>query len=152
MMYTNKDGDKAFRDMLQDFVTRFLNRNASTESFQAVAERHMTPQMDVMGNRKLDWFFRQWVYGTSVPRFKFEPEITAAPEGKWLLKASLTQSEVDPAFVSLVPIYGDFEGGAPVRLGVIHITGNSTLDKIQVLLPKKPKRVLINANHDVLEM
>ena len=42
-----------------------------------------------------------------------------------------------------IPLWPD---GAPGALG------NSTNDKIEVKLPKKPKRVLINAYHDVLEM
>ena len=29
--------------------------------------------------------------------------------------------------------------------------GSGTNDNIQVLLPSKPKRVMINANHDILE-
>jgi hypothetical protein len=32
------------------------------------------------------------------------------------------------------------------------MVGSSTNDKLEVRLPKKPKRVLINAFHDVLEM
>jgi hypothetical protein len=106
--------------------------------------------MDVEGNHRLDWFFRQWVYGTAVPRFHFENTLTATADGKWQLKASLSQSEVDAAFFSLVPLYADFDGRV-VRLGSIRVKGNSTNDAIQVVLPSKPRRVTINANHDVLE-
>ena len=151
MMYSAKDGDKGFIDMMHDFVQQHLNRNATTESFQAVAEKHMTPAMDVEGNHRLDWFFRQWVYGTAIPRYKFEPTLTGGSDGKCLLKATLTQSEVDPAFVTLVPIYADFDGKI-VRLGTVRMTGNSTLDTIQVMLPSKPRRVMINAYHDVLDL
>jgi Peptidase family M1 domain len=151
MMWNPKDGDKAFREMLQEFVKVHLNRNATTESFQAVAEKYMTPGMDVAGNHKLDWFFAQWVYGTTVPRLKFEPEVTSAADGKWLLKGTLTQSEVDANFTSLVPLHAEFDTGL-VRLGVVRLLGNTTVDKIQLMLPKKPKRVLINAYHDVLEL
>jgi len=142
-----------FQAMMQEFVKEYMNRNASTEAFKAIAEKHMNAQMDLEGNHRLDWFFREWVYGTSVPRYKFEPEIATAPDanGKWLLKASLTQSEVEPGFAMPVPIYADFDGQL-VRLGQVRMVGNSTNDTLQVLLPKKPKRVLINAYHDVLEM
>jgi hypothetical protein len=50
-----------------------------------------------------------------------------------------------------VPLYVDYDGQL-VRLGTARMTGNSTNDKLEVKLPKKPKRVLINAYHDVLEM
>jgi aminopeptidase N len=151
LMWTQKEGDKAFVEMMHDFVQQHMNGNATTESFQLIAEKHMTPAMDVEGNHKLNWFFGQWVYGTTVPRYKFEPAITAAADGKWLLKATLTQSEVDPNFVMPVPLYVDFDGKA-LRLGTVRMVGNSTIDTIQLLLPQKPRRVMINANHDILEM
>jgi hypothetical protein len=49
----------------------------------------------------------------------------------------------------LVPLYADFDGQL-MRIGHIRMIGNTTNDKIQVLLPKKPKKILINAYHDVL--
>ena len=61
-----------FIEMMHEFVQQHLNQNATTESFQAVAEKHMTPGMDVEGNHRLDWFFREWVYGTALPEYKFE--------------------------------------------------------------------------------
>ena len=45
----------------------------------------------------------------------------------------------------------DFEGRL-VRFGTVRVTGNSTLENIQMVLPSKPRRVLIDANHDILEM
>jgi hypothetical protein len=37
-----------------------------------------------------------------------------------------------------------------MRLGEISVTGNTTTREFQVKLPQKPKRVLINAFHDIL--
>jgi hypothetical protein len=151
LMWSPKEGDQAFIEMMQDFVKTFMNHNASTEAFRGVANRHMTPAMDLEGNHRLDWFFREFVYGTAIPKYKFDYTVTAAPEGKWLLKATLTESEVDDSFMMSVPIYADLDGQM-VRLGTAKMSGNGTNDKIQVLLPKKPKKVMINAYHDVLEM
>jgi hypothetical protein len=69
-------------------------------------------------------------------------------DGKVLLKGTLTQSEVSERFTMLVPVFLDFDGKL-VRLGLVTINGNSTKD-FQVRLPQKPKRVLVNAFHDVL--
>jgi len=151
MMWNSKDGDQPFKAMMQEFVKTYTNRNASTEAFMNIASKHMNPAMDVEGNHRLDWFFRQWVYGTMIPKYKFESNLTSAPDGKWLLKATLTQSEVDPSFTVLVPLYADFDGQI-TRLGNIRMVGNTANDKIQVLLPKKPRKVMINAYRDVLEM
>jgi hypothetical protein len=150
LMYDPKEGDKPFIDMMHDFVSQHMNQNASTESFQRVVEKHMRPKMDLAGNGKLDWFFSEWVYGTAIPRYKFDYTVTDAEGGRFLLKASLTQSEVTPEFMMVVPVYLDVDGQI-IRLGQIAMRGNSTNSELQVLLPKKPKRVLINYWHDVLE-
>ena len=150
MMFDPKEGDKPFIAMMQDFVTQNMNQNASTENFQRLVEKHIRPGFDLTQDGKMDWFFNEWVYGMTVPRYKFDYTVTAADEGKWLLKASLTQSEVTPDFAMPIPIYVDFDGQVN-RLGVIRLRGNTTNSDLQVLLPKKPKRVLINYNHDILE-
>jgi hypothetical protein len=62
----------------------------------AVVQKHMSPKMDLAGDGRIDWFFLQWVYGTEVPRYKFD--YTLAPEANGMrLKASLTQSGGQPA-------------------------------------------------------
>ncbi|HZS03764.1 MAG TPA: carboxypeptidase regulatory-like domain-containing protein [Blastocatellia bacterium] len=149
MMYDRKTGDQAFIAMMKDFVKTYSQQNASTEGFKAVVEKHMKPGMDLDGNKRMDWFFNQWVYGTEVPRYRFDYTLTPQSDGKVLLKGALTQSEVSPNFKMLVPVYLDFDG-KPVRLGEVSVAGNMTTPEFQVMLPQKPKRVLINAYHDIL--
>ncbi len=149
MMWDEKTGDKAFIAMMQDFVKTYYNQNASTEDFKGVAEKHMTPKMDLAGNKKLDWFFLQWVYGKEVPRYKLEYSLTPQPDGKTLLTFALTQSEVSKGFGMSVPVYLDFDGKL-VRMGDIPMVGSSTSQEYKVALPQKPKRVLINYHYDVL--
>lgn len=110
----------------------------------------MRPGMDLDHNGKLDWFFREWVYGISLPHYKFDYTVTPDSDGKWLLKATLTQSEVTDTFAMLVPVYLDF-GNGPIRLGEVTVRGNSTMNNIEVKLPQKPVKVSINAFHDLLE-
>jgi hypothetical protein len=71
------------------------------------------------------------------------------PDGKFVVKGSLTQSEVGPNFGALVPIYADFEG-RPVLIGRIRMVGSSTLPEMTFKLPEKPRRILINARYDIL--
>ena len=148
MMWDLKTGDQPFIDMMHDFVKTYYNRNASTEGFQAVVEKHMTPKMDLDGNHKMDWFFSEWVYDTELPRYKLQYSFTTESDGKVILKGNVTQSEVSEHFKMIVPIYLDFDGKL-VRLGTAPVIGNGTKE-FQVRLPQKPKRVLINAFHDVL--
>ncbi len=149
LMYDAKEGDKPFIDMMHDFVATHMNDSATSESFQRIVEKHIRPVMNLTGDGKLDWFFREWVYGTALPKYKFD--YTIEPQGdKFLLNGKLTQSEVADNFAMLVPLYAEFDGVGIARLGLVTITGNKTGD-VKVLLPQKPKRVLINAMHDVLE-
>jgi aminopeptidase N len=149
MMYNQKTGDQQFIDMMHDFVKSHFNQNASTESFKRMVEKHMTPGMDLDDNKKMDWFFNEWVYGTEVPRYRLEYSLTPESDGKVLLKLTVSQSGVSENFKMLVPIYMDFDGKW-VRLGLASIAGNTTTHELKVRLPQKPKRVVLNAFHDVL--
>ncbi len=147
LMWDAKTGDKDFMDMMHDFVHSHLYQAASTESFMAVVDKHMSPKMDLAGDGHITWFFRQWVYGTEVPRLKFTSTLT--PEGNGMrLKASLTQSGVSADFLSLVPLYVEMDN-RQVRVGSIRIQGNSTVD-IDPLFPQNAKKVTANAFYDVL--
>jgi hypothetical protein len=149
MMYSSQDEDKLFIAMMHDFVESHRERAASTESFKAIAEKHMTKAMDLDGNGHLDWFFNEWVYGTQVPRYHFDYQAAPADAGKVKLHMTITQSEVDEHFVMLVPVFADF-GSGMVRLGQIAIGGNATRS-VDLMLPSQPKKVAFNAYRDILE-
>jgi len=151
MMFSTQEGekDKAFIAMMHDFVDSHREKAATTESFKAVAEKHMTKLMDLGGNGRLDWFFNQWVYGTQVPRYHLEYQLTPAEDGKVTLHMTITQSEVDEQFAMLVPVFADF-GNGMVRIGQVGIRGNSPRN-VDVLLPAQPKKVALNAYKEILE-
>lgn len=149
IMYSPQDQDKPFIAMMHDFVESHQGRPASTESFKAIAEKHMSKTMDLEGNGRLDWFFREWVYGTQVPRYHFEYQLLPADGGKVKLHMTITQSEVDEHFVMLVPVFADF-GKGMMRIGQMGIAGNSSRSA-DVLLPSQPKKVALNAYKDILE-
>jgi carboxypeptidase family protein/peptidase M1-like protein len=149
IMYDQKTGDQPFIAMMHDFVKTHFNQNASTESFKRVVEKHMSPIMDLDGNKRMDWFFNEWVYGTDLPRYRLEYTLTPEPDGKVMLKFTVNQSGVSDRFKMLVPVYLDFDGKW-IRLGEAKISGNSTTPEFKVKLPQKPKRVALNAFHDIL--
>jgi hypothetical protein len=126
-----------------------MNQNASTESFKAIVEKHMKPSLDLTRDGKMNWFFNEWVYGTEVPSYRMEYSLAPEADGKLMFTAKVTQSGVSSRFVMGVPIYFDFDGHV-VRAGSIALLGDMTSNEIKLRLPKKPKRVLLNANHDVL--
>jgi len=145
----DQDPDKAFIAMMHDFVETHREKAATTESFKAVAEKHMTKLMDFGKNGRLDWFFDEWVYGTRVPRYHFEYQLSPAEGGHIKLHMTITQSEVDDHFAMLVPVFADFGKGMG-RIGQVGIVGNSTRT-LDIPLPSQPKKVELNAFKDVLE-
>jgi hypothetical protein len=141
--------DQAFIDMMHDFMETHHNTPASTESFKAIAEKHMTRQMDLQRNGSLNWFFDEWVYGTQVPRYSFKYEIQPRDKGNVDLRVELTQSEVDQNFAMFVPVFADFGKGL-MRLGQIGVLGNSTRTAI-FHLDQQPKKVALNVYKEILE-
>jgi hypothetical protein len=117
----------------------------STEDFKAIVEKHMTPEMNIDGTGKMDWFFNQWVYGTQVPAYKFEYKVTS--DG--MLNGKITQSGVSDDFAMLVPIYVDM-GKGWARLGSARMIGNTTVELKNLKLPSAPKRVAACVMNDVL--
>jgi len=146
MMYNQRDGgDKRFQAMMKDFVQTYFNQPVSTENFKSIVEKHMTQEMNIDNNGKMDWFFNEWVYGTQVPAYKFEYKVTS--DG--VLSGKVSQSGVSNDFVMLVPIYVDM-GKGWARLGAATIQGNSSVDITGIKLPAVPKRVAVAAMNDVL--
>ncbi len=147
--YAAKDPDADFIAMMHDFVETHKDGPASTESFKQIADKHMTKLMDLQHNGRLDWFFKEWVYGTQVPAYQFNYELTPAENGKVKLHMSITQSEVDDNFMMLVPVFADF-GEGMVRIGQVEVSGNSTRTA-ETILPQQPKKVALNAYKEILQ-
>ena len=152
MMWDPNTRDKDFIDMMHDFVSSHFNKPASTEDFMDTVNAHMKPQMDLAGSKNMAWFFTQWVYGTEVPRYRFDYTVTPQDGGKYLLTGKLTQSGVTDNFMMKVPVYVEFDAKQTVRLGSVPVLGNSTSQEIKTLLPKKPKHVAANLFQDVLSL
>lgn len=147
MMYNNQTGDAPFKAMMRDFVQSNFNKDISTEDFQKAVEKHITKEMDLTQNGKLDWFFNEWVHGTEMPSYRFDHQINS--DGT--LSGKITQSGVSDNFAMLVPIYVDF-GKGWVKLGSATLIGNTTFDITNLKLPQTPKRASICAMNDVLAL
>lgn len=150
MMWEPKTGDERFKAMMRDFVKTHYSSPASTEDFKAIVEKHMTPNMNLDGNGKMDWFFDEYVYGTEIPKYDFTYNILNDANGV-TLDLKLAQSGVSDRFKMLVPIYIETASGAIGRLGVVSLNGNTTINpKVPLGKVTAPKRVLINYHYDVL--
>jgi hypothetical protein len=145
------DPDRAFKTMMRDFVSSWAGKNPSTDDFQAVAQRHMTNGLNLAGDGRLDYFFDQWVHGTDIPTLTSTLEATEVGNRKYRISGTITQAGVPAGFRTLVPIYLDLGNDRVERLGTVRVSG-AVSQKVtaEVELPQRPRRVLINAMHDVL--
>jgi hypothetical protein len=147
MMYDSRNGDKQFKETMQDFVATYRGKAASTEDFKSMVEKHMTGAMDLDGNHKMDWFFNQYVYGTGISQYTFRSTAEATPDGKTRLRAELTRTGVPGTWKDVVPIYAHV-GDKSMRLG--SISAKHALETIDVTLPGKVDRLTINDFDDLL--
>jgi hypothetical protein len=145
MFDPRKGGDAQFQAMMKDFVQTYFNKDVSTEDFKLIVEQHMTKQMNIQNNGRMDWFFNQWVYGTEVPSYKFDYQIGS--DGA--LSGRITQSGVSDNFAMIVPVYVDLGKGWG-RLGSAVMVGNTSVDLTNIKLPATPKRAAVCAMNDVL--
>jgi len=145
MMYDRQTGDARFQKMMKDFIQTHFNKDISTEDFKAIVEKHITKEMDIVGNGSMDWFFNEWVYGTEMPSYRFDYKV--GNDGT--VTGKITQSGVSENFAMLVPLYADF-GKGWTKLGMATMVGNSSIDVTDIKLPSAPKRVAICALNDVL--
>jgi hypothetical protein len=151
MMMDRKAGDQRFKETMQDFVKTYANQPATTEDFKAMVEKHMTPEMDLDGNHRLDWFFNEYVYGTALPNYKLDYSFENVPGGLQF-KLKLSQAGVDQNFKMLVPIYLEMNDGRLLTLGRARLLGNTGLEQTVMLRgwKEKPKRAMVNYYNDVL--
>ncbi len=148
MMWDPKAGDHAFQVMMQDFVATFMNQPVSSEDFQLVVEKHMTAAMDLAGDRRMNWFFSEWLRETDIPSYRLEYSLKPGANGDTMMEGKLTQSGVSPSFRMLVPVFAEF-GGKRYRLSVVPLRGNST-GEFTASMSFRPAQILLNANHDLL--
>jgi hypothetical protein len=152
MMWGRSSGDQLFKETMQDFVKTYTGKAATTEDFKAIVEKHMTQEMDLDGNHRMDWFFNEYVYGTALPSYNLESSFDTNATGDIVLAFKATQANVDPNFRMIVPIYLELTDNRTVMLGRVRLIGNTTIEQKVPMkgLKDKPHRAVINYNDDVL--
>lgn len=152
MMWDRQTGDQNFKATMQDFVKTYSGKAATTEDFKAMVEKHMTPDMDMERNHRLDWFFNEYVYGTALPTYNLNSSFEKDANGDVVLTFSVKQSGVDDKFRMIVPIYLELADGRMINLGRARLAGNTSVDgKVPIKgLKDIPKRALLNYYNDVL--
>ena len=144
----NADADHYFKDLMHDFTKTYDNRPASTADFQAMVEKHMRPHMAAdKQHLNMDWFFREYVYGTGVPHYEFQYKVNEQ-NGKWVVDGTVSQSGVPADWRDVLPVYVHLPGGKSAQAGWLRVTGAST--PLTMTLPMKPEKISLNDFEDTL--
>jgi len=144
MMRSGGDNaDQEFTSAIKDFLTQFHRKNASTWDFKKVLEAHMTKSMDVRGDRKLDWFFDDWVMGTGIPAYAIEYNIRPAASG-FVIEGHIVQSGVPDDFSMPVPLYADDQ-----LLGRVIVSSDE--GKFRFTVQKRPGKVTVDPEDTILK-
>lgn len=139
MLDINTLSDEKWRAMMREFYGSHVGKHATTESFQRVAEKH--------AGASLEWFFKQWVFGTAIPTYAYSYTVTPTPEGKFLLKVRVIQTDVPTDFKSYPIVTIDF-GDRSMSRARRPVVGPSTV--IELLLPEEPDQIIFNDFESVL--
>ena len=129
-----------FRNMMRDFFQTFQGRDARTEDFRRVAEKH--------AGVSLGWFFGQWVDGTGVPTYRWAWKGEEGEGGKYRIRLRVEQRNVPDDFQMFVPIRVDFGDGKMARFRV-QVKG-ARCEPVVPLLPLRPRSVTFNDLESVL--
>jgi hypothetical protein len=143
----NADPDHLFKEMMWDYCKTFNNKPASTEDFKSIVEKHMLRYMDLDNNRKMDWFFNEYVYGVGMPHYSFHGTAQATADGKTHLNGQLVRTGVPDNWKDVVGIYAHI-GDKVNRLGTLAVTGPT--QTIDTTVAGKIDRISINDHEDLL--
>ncbi len=137
----NPNPDAAFTAMMREFTAHYGGLPVTNNDFRKIAEKHMTPAMDLDRNHKLDWFFRG--FALTLPEIHFHA--TAAAPVKGVAQVLLTV-ENPRHWRGLLPVYLFKDDHVWVR-GLMPITHDR--ESMTVPAPFTPKFVAANRYDDV---
>ncbi len=110
----------------------------------------MPASMDLDKNRKLDWFFDQWVYDIGIPEYHFTYKVTGSSAKGYFVSGKILQSGVSNTFEMPVPLFAHY-GNRTLHVGNVVVSGPET--NFHFRLPdekSKPNHITLNDNEAVL--
>lgn len=146
----HSESDERFFTAIRDFLKTHRDQTASTEDFKKTIEKYMTSQMDLEGNRKLDWFFDEWVYDVGIPEYRFNYSIKGSKGVGFVATGKIEQSGVPAGFEMPVPLFAHY-GNREVWLGNVIVSGEEASFRFALPNPAvQPARLSLNENEAVL--
>jgi aminopeptidase N len=134
-------GDALFKQSVRDFMTACTGKAPSNYDL-------MTSFATSYG-MKLDWFFKQWVFGMGIPKVEFSYQIVAAADGKgYMLRGRVKQRDTAFIFPVAVAFHQKGQKGDPPFYYQWITKGDETFEKGPI--PFRPDKVTINDDKGLL--
>ncbi|MCX6619932.1 MAG: M1 family aminopeptidase [Acidobacteria bacterium] len=142
-MLRRRMGDERFQALLGELVRKFRLQPFSTEALRQEAKAFLPAKSP---DASLEGFFDAWIYGTGIPSLQLECTIRRRA-GAFQVSGSVTQSEVNEDFSTLVPIEIQFARGKSVTHW---IQTASEPVKFSIPVRQQPIRVVMDPRNGVL--
>lgn len=132
-------GDEVFWKAINTYLNRYKFQNVETADLQNV--------MEEVSGRDLDWFFKQWVYGTGYPKLQITQSYQPRTK-ELILKVNQTQTPLkdSPKFFTL-PLEIEITTTAGKQTEKILV--NSKSQEFKFTLNAKPQVVSIDKNYNI---
>jgi hypothetical protein len=123
---TKSDTGGRFQAALREFGRRYNRSTATTDDFRKVLEEFLPPTAKFEGARSLQWFFDEWVRGSSVPRIELKKVVISRRAAASIASFDLEQQECPDSLMTSVPIFAELDGGRRVFLQRVFADGHTS--------------------------
>jgi hypothetical protein len=143
-------GAGRFQAALREFGKRYEGSTATTGDFQKVLEEFLAPNARYEGSRSLQWFFDEWVRGSSVPRIQLKLVAIRRRGNATVASFKLEQQECPESLVTAVPIFAELADGKRVPLR--HVLADGHESQFELEAPAQTQRLLVDPEKKLLRL
>jgi len=135
---------------LREFAKRYDRNIATTEDFQKVLEEFLPPHAHFEDAKGLNWFFDEWVRGSSVPVIGLKLIAIKRRGETTVASFDVNQLQCPESLVTSVPIFAELAGGKRVFLQRVFADGHESHFELKV--PQGTRRVLADPEKKLLRL
>jgi hypothetical protein len=142
-----KAEDEPFVRALRRLRERYAGRSITTRELLQAFEEELPSAMWYEHRKSLDWFYDQWVNGTSILQIELTGLRYVDKSSSTTVSGVITQKDATEELVTLVPVYG-VRGGQPELLGQVFADGRETA--FHLTAPAGTRKVVLDPHQTLL--
>lgn len=140
--------DALFFSALRSLLAESPSHKISTHDVQLAFEKVMPASLRYEGQHNFDWFFDNWVDGTSVPQFSMEHVHVTPERGKVRVRGVVRESHAAKDLVTALPIYAvDVEGRSRF---LAFVFADDVTSSFTLTAPAGTTRLLLDPENTIL--